>query len=165
MLLFIEIYLFLFSIFKLNWYQYYFFRNHWLIHIILRLSKSSYFFLFYLFMPVDNTTWHARVGMFCTLKPLVKSKLKSRRKVPFLLHPAYFSFLFLFDVAMFQLNNVQYVFNCMLRKIFTICYPHFITKLFKVANIAIFLFFCMQNLLIVVILRQILVLDNFCNWY
>ena len=141
MLLFIEIYLFLFSICKLNWYQYYFFINHWLIHIILRLSKSSYFFLFYLFMPVDNTTWHARVGMFCTLKPLVKSKLKSRGKVPFLLHPAYFSFLFLFDVAMFQLNNVQYVFNCMLRKIFTICYLHFITKLFKVANIVIFLSF------------------------
>ena len=89
--------------------------------------------------------------MFCALKSLVKSKSKTRRKVLFLLYPAYFSLLFLFHVATFQLNNVQYFFHYMHSKRFT-TYLSLTTKRIKVANIATFLFFACQIYLFVVVI-------------
>ena len=89
--------------------------------------------------------------MFRALKSLVKSKSKTRRKVLFLLHPAYFSLLFLFHVATFQLNNVQYFFHYMHSKRFT-TYLSLTTKRIKVANIATFLFFTCQIYLLVVVI-------------
>ena len=41
----------------------YVFTNHWLKEI-LRFSKSSnLFFFFYLPIPIDNSLWHARIGV------------------------------------------------------------------------------------------------------
>lgn len=97
-------------------------------------------------MSIDNTKWHARVGMFYILNVLGKSKSKTKRKSPFLIHLRYLPLLYLFDVPTFQLNNVRYVFNYLLSKSFT-SYLHKITKLLKIANIIIFLFLCISNLL------------------
>ena len=53
----------------------------------------------------------------------------------------------MFVVATFQLNYVQYVFNCLLSKNFT-SYLCLITKLLNIGNAIIFLFLCIPNLLI-----------------
>ena len=110
--LFVEIYLLLFLIFKSNWQQYCFFYESLTQLHYFRVIKEFRFFLFYLSILVDSTTWHAGVGMFSVLNHLVKSKSTTRKEVPFWFHLVYVSLLFL--VSTFQQNNFQNVFNCIL---------------------------------------------------
>ena len=109
----------------------YFFINDWLNHIS-RLSKNSNLFFFYLSMPVDNATWHATVGMFYTLKPLLKSKSSTRNFSEF------FSLRFFFAITLLHLNNIHLFFSCRLTKK-TTYYLRLLTKLPKMAKITIFI--------------------------
>ena len=52
-------------------------------------------FLIYLYMPIDNLIWHARVGIFNSSKPLFKTKIKNRGMLQLLLHHTVYS-LYLF---------------------------------------------------------------------
>ena len=45
-------------------------------------------------MSIDNTTWHARIGMFCILKPLFKSKSNIRK------FSSYFTLIFILDIIL-----------------------------------------------------------------
>ena len=87
-------------------------------------------------MPIDNAAWHARVGSFYALKPLLQYKSKAR-KVSFSFQTVYYSFLALSYSIKSNLNNVHCVFNCMVTGNMSL-----ITKL---ANI--FLFTSIVNLL------------------
>ena len=109
----------------------YFFINDWLNHIST-LSKNSNLLFFYLSMPVDNATWHARVGMFYTLKPLLKSKSSTRNFSEF------FSLRFFFAITLLHLNNIHLFFSCRLTKK-TTYYLRLLTKLPKMAKITIFI--------------------------
>ena len=85
---------------------------------------------------IDNATWHARVGSFYALKPLLQHKSKTR-KVPFSIQTLYYSIVALSYIIKSNLNNVHYVLNCMVTKNMGL-----ITKLPN-----IFLFICIINLL------------------
>ena len=87
-------------------------------------------------MLIDNAAWHARVGGFYALKPILQYKLKTK-KVPFSFQTVYFSFLALSYIIESNVNSVRYVFNWMVTKNISL-----ITKLLK-----IFLFVCIVNLL------------------
>ena len=89
-------------------------------------------------MPIDNVTWHARVGMFNALKPLLKSKSSTRNLSEL------FSLTFILRIILLHLNNVHLFFNCILIKN-TITYLRLLTKLPKMTKIAIL--FCLRNLL------------------
>ena len=91
-------------------------------------------------MLIDNVTWHVRVGMFYTLKPLLKSKSSTRNFSEF------FSFILIFRITLLHHNNVRLSFNCKLTKN-TTTYLRLLTKLPKMTKIVIFLFLCLPNLL------------------
>ena len=57
-------------------------------------------------MSIDNTTWHARIGMFCILKPLLKSKSNTSK------FSAYFTLIFILDKIFFYFNSDFSFFNC-----------------------------------------------------
>ena len=86
-------------------------------------------------MPIDNATWHTRVGSFYALKPLLQYKSKTR-KVSFSFQTVYDLFLALPYTIKSNLNNVHYFFNCMVTKNMSL-----VTKLPN-----IFLFICILNL-------------------
>ena len=117
----------------LNWYHYcYLFTTHW----FFKVFKEFIFFLFYLSMPIDNATWHARVGSFCAVKTLLQYKSKTR-KVPFSFQTVYFLFLALPYIIKSNINSAHYIFNCMVTKNMSL-----ITRLLN-----IFLLICTVNLL------------------
>ena len=87
-------------------------------------------------MPIDNATWHARVGSFYALKTLLQYKSKTR-KVSFSFQTVYFLFLALSYIFKSILNNVHYFFNCIVTKNMSL--------IMKLTNI--FLFICIVNLL------------------
>ena len=68
---------------------------------------EEFTFHFYLFMPIDNVTWHARVGIFYTLKSLPKIKLNAK-KFPVLTNPISFLLVFFLNVIILHLTNVQH---------------------------------------------------------
>ena len=91
-------------------------------------------------MPIDNITWHARVGMFYALKPLLESKSSTKN------FSESFSLTFILHIILLHLNEVDLFFNCVLLKN-TTTYLCLLTKLPKMTKIAIFLLFCLRNLL------------------
>ena len=132
-------------------FSFYIFISHWL-NLISRSSNSSNHFI-YISMPIDSVTWHARVGMFYALKPLLKSKSSTRN------FSELFSLTFILRIILLHLNNVHLFFNCILIKN-TTTYLRLLTKLPKMTKIAIFLLFCLRNFFFVaVISRQTPVLN------
>ena len=90
-------------------------------------------------MPIDNDAWHARVGIFFSLKPLLKTKSKNKEILSFLLHHT--AYILLSVLAYFvttQLNHLQRVFNRIIKKI-PISYN---LRLLKIANLILFPVFC-----------------------
>ena len=106
---------------------------------------EEFTFHFYLSMPID-VTWHARVGIFYTLKSLPKIKL-SPRKFPVLTNPTSFSLTFFFNVIILHLTYVQHVPDHVLTKKSAKSYLCSITKLSKMVKTTIFLSLCISNLL------------------
>ena len=106
-------------------------------------------------MPIDNGTWHARVAILYSLKPLLKRKSKNKEILSFLLHhTTYFLFSILAYFVTTQLNYLQCVFNRIIQKIPISQSPH----LLKIADLIMFLvFFFKIYSLSVGILRKILV--------
>ena len=95
-----------------------------------KVFKEFILFLFYLSMLIDNVIWHARVGSFYALKPLLQYK-STTRKVPF-------SLLLLALSHIIKSNlHVHYVFNCTVTKNMGL--------VIKLPNI--FFFICIVNLL------------------
>ena len=78
--------------------------------------------------------------MFYALKPLLKSKSSTRN------FSELFSLAFILCIISLHLNNVDFFFNCILIKN-TTAYLCLLTKLPKMTKIAIFLLFCLRNLL------------------
>ena len=91
-------------------------------------------------MPIDNLTWHARVGMVYALKPLLKSKSSTKN------FSELFSLTFILRTILLYLNNVHLFFNCILIKNAT-TYLRLLTELPKMTKIAILLLFSLRNLL------------------
>ena len=102
--------------------------------------KELLSFFLYLSMPIDNVTWHARIGMFYALKTLLRSKSSTINFSEF------FSLTFIFRIILLHLNNVNLFFNYKLTKN-TTTYLRLLTKLPKMTKIVIFLFLCLPNLL------------------
>ena len=76
---------------------------------------EEFTFHFYLSMPIDNVTWHARVGIFYTLKSLPKIKLNAK-KFPVLTNPTSFSLIYFLIVIILHLINVHHVLDHILTK-------------------------------------------------
>ena len=91
-------------------------------------------------MPIDNTTWHARIGMFCILKPLLKSKSNIGN------FSAYFTLTFILDIILFYFNSV-FFFSCIAIKKST-SYLRLLKKLPKMVRVIILLSLCLLNLLL-----------------
>ena len=89
-------------------FSFYIFISHWL-NLISRSSNSSNHFI-YISMPIDCVTWHARVGMFYALKPLLKSKSSTRN------FSELFSLKFSLRIILLHFNNAHLFFNCILIK-------------------------------------------------
>ena len=91
-------------------------------------------------MLIDNVMWHTRVGMFYALKPLLQSKSSTK------CFSELFSLTFILHIILLHLNNVHLFLICMLIKN-TATYLRLLTKLPKMTKIAIFLLFCLRDLL------------------
>ena len=50
-------------------------------------------------MPIYNTTWHARIGMVCILKPFLKSSPNIRT------FSAYFKLIFILNIIFFYFDS------------------------------------------------------------
>ena len=100
--------------------------------------------LIYLSMLIDNLTWQARVGIFNSSKPLFKTETKNRGILQFLLHHTVYSlYLFLTFILIKQVNKFYQVSSLLIKII-----PASIRLRFlKIADINVFLLFCIQNLL------------------
>ena len=107
---------------------------------------EEFTFHFYLSMPIDNVTWHARVGIFYTLKSLPKIKLNAK-KFPVLTNPISFSLIFFWNAITFHLTNVQHVLDQVLTEKSAKSFLCSITKLPKMVKTTIFLSLCISNLL------------------
>ena len=60
------------NILNLNSFNYCFFIYKSLVWLyFLRIIEEFISFPFYLSMPIDNVTWHARVGAFYSLKTII----------------------------------------------------------------------------------------------
>ena len=91
-------------------------------------------------MQIDNGKWHARVGIFYSWKPLLKTKSKNKEILPFLLyHTIYFLLPFLTYFVTTQQNHFQCVFKnstkipisqslYLLKIANLICFPCFFSK-------------------------------------
>ena len=91
-------------------------------------------------MPTDNTTWHARIGMFCILKPLLKSKSNIRKL------SAYFTLILIIHIILFYFNCVFSFYSCTEIKKST-SYLRLFKKLPKMVKVIILLSICVPNLL------------------
>ena len=95
-------------------------------------------------MPIDNLTWQARVGIFNSSKPLLKTKIKNRGILQYLLHHTEYSlYLFLTFILITQINNLYQVSNRLIK----ISPASFRLRFLKVADNTVFLLFFIQNLL------------------
>ena len=56
-------------------------------------------------MPIDNATWHARVGMFYALKPLLKNKSSTRN------FSELFSLTFILRIILLHFNDAYLFFQ------------------------------------------------------
>ena len=92
-------------------------------------------------MPIDNTTWHARIGMFCILKPLLKSKSNIRN------FSAYFTLIFILDIILFYFNSVFSFFSYITIKKST-PYLLLFKKLSKMVKVTILVSLCLSILLL-----------------
>ena len=91
-----------------------------------------------------NGTWHTRMGIFYSLKPLLKTKSKNNENLSFLLrHTTYFLFSILAYFVTTQLNHFPCAFSCIIQKI-PISQN---LRLFKLANFLLFSVSFFQNLL------------------
>ena len=97
-------------------------------------------------MPIDNVTWHTRVGIFYTLKSLPKIKLNAK-KFPVLTNPISFSLIFFWNAIILHLTNVQHVLDRVLTEKSAKSFLCSITKLPKMVKTTIFLSLCISNLL------------------
>ena len=88
-------------------------------------------------MPIGNVTWDARVGVFYSLKAIIAKKLNTRK-----LHYSHISLLLFFYFITIHLCNFLSVLNC----IMTSCL-RMLTELPKIAEITLFLGFCIPSLL------------------
>ena len=91
-------------------------------------------------MLIDNTTWHARIGMFYISKPFLKSKSIIRK------FSAYFTLIFILEIILFYFNKV-FFFSCIAIKTST-SYQRLLEKLPKMVQLIIFLSLCIPNLLL-----------------
>ena len=107
---------------------------------------EEFTFHFYLSMPIDNVTWHTRVGIFYTLKSLPKIKLNAK-KFPVLTNPISFSLIFFWNAIILHLTNVQHVLDWVLTEKSAKSFLCSITKLPKMVKTTIFLSLCISNLL------------------
>ena len=89
-------------------------------------------------MPIDNVIWHARVGVFYSLKTLI-TKIPNTRK----LHYSHIFLLFLFYFVTIDLYKFHSVVNCIMAS-----YLRMLTKLPKIAKITLFLDLCISSLLL-----------------
>ena len=96
-------------------------------------------------MPIDNSTWQARVGIFFILKPVLKWKSKTR-EFSFFQNPVYFPVMLIFNFGRLLLNNAYHAYNCMLTEKFLKPYLYSIIKLPKITKV-FFFFLCTTNLL------------------
>ena len=95
-------------------------------------------------MPINNVTWHARVGILYALKSLPKIK-SNAKNFPVLTNPICFSLIILYFSLHF--TNAQHVLDCALTKKFTKSYLRLITKLPKMVKTILLLSLCVSNLL------------------
>ena len=145
MLLFIEICVtLLFPNFKLIFYQYCVsFTCHSLVLLHYFKVIKEFTFLIYLYMPIVNLTWQARVGIFNSSKPLFKTKKKLRYATIFT--PSYrILFIFIFDCHLItQVNNLYQDSSRLIKTI----PASFRLRFLKIADITVFLLFLIQNFL------------------
>ena len=113
-------------------------------------AKSKYGILNFVFQFIKNTkwhfgytdsTWHARIGMLCILKPLLKSKSNIRK------FSAYFTLIFILNIILFYFNSVFSFFSCIAIKKST-SYLRLLKKLPKMVKVIILLSLCLLNLLL-----------------
>ena len=97
------------------------------IFLIEVKAKSKYGILNFVFQFIKNTkwhfgytdsTWHARIGMLCILKPLLKSKSNIRK------FSAYFTLIFILNIILFYFNSVFSFFSCIAIKKSTSIYVY-----------------------------------------
>ena len=91
-------------------------------------------------MLIDNVTWHARIGMFCILKPLLKSKSNIR------ICSVHFALIFILDIIFFYFKSAFSIFSCTAMKKSTF-YLRLLKNLLKIVKVIIFLLLCLPNLL------------------
>ena len=107
---------------------------------------EEFTFHFYLSMPIDNVTWHARVGIFYALKSLPKIK-SNAKKFSILTNPISFSLTFFLNVIILHLINAQHVLDRFLTEKSAKSYLCLITKLSEMVKTITFLSLCVSNLL------------------
>ena len=98
-------------------------------------------------MPIDNTTWHTRIGMFCILKPLLKSKSNIKK------FSVYFTLFLIIHIILFYFNSAFSFFSCTAIKK-SISYLPLLKKLPKMVKLIILLSLCLLNFFVVVILKK-----------
>ena len=104
---------------------------------------KEYTFLTYLSIPIDNVTWQARVGIFNSLKSLLKTETKNVGMLHFLPHHFVYSlYLFLTFIVTTQVNNLYHDFSCTIKKI----PASFRLRFLKIVDLTKLLFFFIQNL-------------------
>ena len=91
-------------------------------------------------MPIDNVSWHARIGMFCILKPLLKSKSNIR------ICSVHFALIFILDIIFFYFKSAFSIFSCTAMKKSTF-YLRLLKNLPKIVKVVLFLLLCFPNLL------------------
>ena len=94
-------------------------------------------------MPIDNATWHPRVGIFYAVKSLHKSKPKPKS-----ISSLHFFLICWNYFVTFNLNIIHHVFDRSLPNKCLNIYSSLIAKILKKTKITIFLFLCTLNLLI-----------------
>ena len=87
-------------------------------------------------MPID-VTWHARVGVFYSLKTIIAKKTNTRK-----LHYSHISLLFFFYFITIHLYKFLSALNCI-----TTSYLQMLTELPKIAEITLFLGLCIPSLI------------------
>ena len=92
-------------------------------------------------MPIDNATWHARVGIFCTQKSLRKSKPQTKNISYLDLFLTYWNYFVTFNLNVIHFDNI--LSNKSLN-----FYSSFVAKISKKIKITTFLFLFALNILI-----------------
>ena len=103
-------------------------------------------------MPIDNTIWHARIGKFCILKPLLKSKSNIRK------FSAYFTLILILHIILFYLNSTFSFFSCIAIKKST-SYLRLLKKLPKMVKVIILLSLCLPKIDVCVCLPPVYVCE------